>query len=45
MQCMQPRIGYRFGCVLESWNIDGNTDVPGDGLFYDTVYKSFMGRP
>ena len=38
---MQPRIGYRVGCVLEGWNIDDNTDVPGEGLFYDTVYKSY----
>jgi len=38
---MQPRIGYRVGCVLEGWNIDDNTDVPGDTLFYDTGYKSY----
>jgi hypothetical protein len=38
---MQPRIGYRVGCVLEGWNIDDNTDVPGEGLFYDTGYKSY----
>lgn len=40
-QCMQPGPGYRVGCVLEGWNIDDNTDVPGDTLFYDMVYKSY----
>jgi len=39
---MQPRIGYRVGCVLEGWNIDDNTDVPGEGLFYDTGYKCIV---
>lgn len=40
-QCMQPGPGYRVGCVLEGWYIDDNTDVPGDTLFYDMVYKSY----
>ncbi len=40
-QCMQPGAGCRVGCVLEGWNIDDNTDVPGDTLFYDMVYKSY----
>jgi len=38
---MQPGAGCRVGCVLEGWNIDDNTDVPGDTLFYDMVYKSY----
>ncbi len=37
--------GCRVGCVLEGWNIDDNTDVPGDTLFYDMVYKSYGGAP
>lgn len=39
--CIQPEVGYRVACVLEAWNIEDNTDVPGDTLFYDMEYKSY----
>lgn len=39
--CIQPQISCLVACVLEGWNIDDNTDVPGDTLFYDMEYKSY----
>lgn len=39
--CIVPQANSRIACALEGWNIDDNTDVPGDTLFYDMSYKSY----
>ena len=39
--CIAPQANSKVACALEGWNIDDNTDVPGDTLFYDMVYKSY----
>jgi hypothetical protein len=36
-----PQSNSRVAHALEGWNIEDNTDVPGDTLFYDIVYKSY----
>lgn len=36
-----PQNNCEVGCVLEGWYVDDNTDVPGDTLFYDMIYKSY----
>ncbi|MDI6877618.1 MAG: hypothetical protein QMC96_12715 [Methanomicrobiales archaeon] len=39
--CMLPQNNCLTSCVLEGWNVDDNTDVPGDTLFYDMSYLSY----
>jgi len=39
--CILPQTNSETACVLEGYNIDDNTDVPGDTLFYDMSYKSY----
>ncbi|WOX56299.1 hypothetical protein R6Y95_02925 [Methanoculleus palmolei] len=35
-----PTTNVQVDVTLEGWNIDGNSDVPGDTRFYDMVYKN-----
>jgi hypothetical protein len=39
--CMVPQNNCLVASVLEGANVDDNTDVPGDTLFYDMSYKSY----
>ena len=39
--CIVPQANSQVACALEGYNIDDNTDVPGDTLFYDMSYKSY----
>ncbi|MFA5396308.1 MAG: hypothetical protein WC346_09905 [Methanogenium sp.] len=39
--CIVPQSNSRVALALEGWNIEDNTDVPGDTLFYDIVSKSY----